>query len=84
MVLLDLTMPGMDTAEIVRELRRIRPDVRIILSSGFDATEISERFARQQLTGFLQKPYTAAALVSRISEACLRASPVAAADDEVR
>ena len=34
-VLLDLTMPDLDGAETFRELRRIRPDVRVVLSSGY-------------------------------------------------
>ncbi len=57
-VLLDLTMPHMDGAATARELRQIRPDVRIILSSGYTAEEATRQFTHRDLAGFLQKPYT--------------------------
>ena len=56
-VLLDLTMPHLDGEETFRELRRIRPDVRVILSSGYNEQETTNRFAGKGLAGFLQKPY---------------------------
>ena len=56
-VLLDLTMPNLDGVETFRELRRIRSDVRVILSSGYNEQEISDRFGRTELAGFIQKPY---------------------------
>ena len=56
-VLLDLTMPHLDGEETFRELRRLRPDVRVILSSGYNEQETTDRFAGKGLAGFLQKPY---------------------------
>lgn len=67
LVLLDLTMPHMDGAETFRELRRIDPMVRIIMSSGYTESEIAPRFASERLSGFLQKPYALYALAQ-----CLR------------
>jgi PAS domain S-box-containing protein len=61
-VLLDLTMPGMDGEETFREMRRIRADVRVILSSGYNEQDAVNRFTGKGLAGFLQKPYSAAAL----------------------
>ncbi len=56
-VLLDLTMPKMDGAETFTRLREIRPDVRVILSSGYDEQEVIQRHAITGLAGFIQKPY---------------------------
>ena len=56
-VLLDLTMPRKDGEETFRELRAIRPDVRVVLVSGFSEQSISERLRVKELAGFLQKPY---------------------------
>jgi len=56
-VLLDLTMPKMDGAATARELRQIRPDVRIVLTSGYTAEEATRQFTDRDLAGFLQKPY---------------------------
>jgi two-component system, cell cycle sensor histidine kinase and response regulator CckA len=56
-VLLDMTMPHMGGEEAFTELRRIRDDVRVILSSGYNEQEATNRFAGKGLAGFIQKPY---------------------------
>ena len=56
-VLLDMTMPHMGGEEAFSELRRIRDDVRVILSSGYNEQEATNRFAGKGLAGFIQKPY---------------------------
>jgi CheY-like chemotaxis protein len=66
LVLLDLTMPLLGGEAALRELRRARPDVKIVLSSGFNKAEAIQRFAGQRLSGFIQKPYTAAQLAAKV------------------
>ncbi|WP_176582378.1 PAS domain S-box protein [Mariprofundus erugo] len=61
-VLLDMTMPRMDGSECFRELRRINADVKVVLSSGYNEEEATTRFLGKGLAGFLQKPYSPAAL----------------------
>jgi PAS domain S-box-containing protein len=61
-VLLDLTMPGMGGEEAFQEMRRLRPDVRVVLSSGYDEQDATQQFTGQGLAGFIQKPYTVAKL----------------------
>ncbi|MBN1866267.1 PAS domain S-box protein [Candidatus Sumerlaeota bacterium] len=56
-VLLDLTMPRMDGLTAFREMRRLRPDIKVILCSGYSEKEATRRFTSEGLTGFLQKPY---------------------------
>jgi PAS domain S-box-containing protein len=68
-VLLDLTMPQMDGEETFRELRRIRGDLRVILASGYSETEVSRRFAGQNVAGFIEKPYELAMLNVKLREA---------------
>ncbi len=63
-VLLDMTMPNMGGEETFRELRRIDPDVRVVLSSGYNEKEATSRFAGKGLAGFIQKPYTVDALAA--------------------
>ncbi|PCJ52187.1 MAG: hypothetical protein COA70_12700 [Planctomycetota bacterium] len=61
-VLLDLTMPNLDGEQTLSELRKIRPDVKVILTSGYSKDDLSQRFAGLGLTGFLQKPFSLEAL----------------------
>ena len=71
-VLLDLTMPVMNGEEAMRRIRRLRPDVPVVLSSGFSEAEALDRFSQEGLSGFLQKPYTATTLARRIKQALRR------------
>jgi PAS domain S-box-containing protein len=61
-VLLDFTMPVMDGPATLAELRRLRPDVKVLLASGFDQAETSERCGIERPDAFLQKPYRLATL----------------------
>jgi PAS domain S-box-containing protein len=67
-VLLDLTMPGIGGVEAFVEMRKIRPDARIILSSGYSAVDVAARFEGQEVDGFLQKPYEPEALIQKLRE----------------
>jgi PAS domain S-box-containing protein len=67
-VLLDLTMPGIGALEAFSEMRKIRPDARIVLSSGYSAMDVAARFEGQEVDGFLQKPHEPEALVQKLHE----------------
>ena len=57
LVLLDMTMPHMSGDETFSELRRIRSEIRVILSSGYSEQDAISRFQSNGLAGFIQKPY---------------------------
>jgi len=57
LVILDLTMPIMDGEECCRELRLIRPDMMVIVSSGYSEEDVAKRFKGEPVAGFIQKPY---------------------------
>jgi len=69
LVLLDLTMPRMDGQEAFRELRRISPSVRVVVSSGYSEEDATERFAGLGLTGFVPKPYQPGELIATLKKA---------------
>ena len=56
-VLMDLTMPHMDGEEAFREFRRIDPGVKVIICSGYNEQEVSQKFVGKGLAGFLKKPF---------------------------
>ncbi len=62
LVLLDMVMPEMDGGEVFRELRKIDPDVKVILSSGFSSGGRAGELMREGIRAFVQKPYTVNAL----------------------
>jgi len=56
-VLLDLTMPGLNGVQTYEQLIRIASEPRVIFSSGYSRTALSDRPDIAKATGFLEKPY---------------------------
>jgi signal transduction histidine kinase len=66
-VLLDLTMPDRSGVEVMDELHRIRPDLKIILSSGYtQESSVPPAGAGGGHAAFIQKPYRPADLVNTV------------------
>jgi len=66
-VVLDVMMPDVDGREVLRRMRGLNPDVRVILSSGF--TVESDPTLSVAGTWVLQKPYTPDQVRTSIAEA---------------
>ncbi|MDP1833081.1 MAG: response regulator [Geothrix sp.] len=66
LVLLDMTMPHMGGEAAFREMRLLQPDLRVILSSGYNEVEAMGRFTGKGLKGFIQKPYGPRELLAKI------------------
>jgi PAS domain S-box-containing protein len=71
-VLLDMKMPRLNGEEAFRELRQIRPDLRVILCSGYTQEDATSRFAGLGLAGFIQKPYGHDTLMAKLREVVRR------------
>ncbi|MDX2481394.1 MAG: PAS domain S-box protein [Desulfuromusa sp.] len=67
-VLMDLTMPRMNGEEAFREFRKIDPAVKVIICSGYNEQEVSQKFVGKDLAGFLKKPYQFSELQKKIQE----------------
>jgi len=65
-VLLDMTMPLMSGEEVFRELMRLKPNVKVLLSSGYDEQDATSTFVGKGLAGFIQKPYQPLALMEKV------------------
>ncbi len=66
LVILDLSMPGMNGQEVLPELRRIRPGVKVAVSSGYAEGETMKLFQGHRVSGFIQKPYTSSRLAEKV------------------
>ena len=68
-VLTDLSMPRMNGWETLSALRRIRPDIPVVLASGYDEAQVfdDDHFELPQV--FLHKPYQKSALRDAIAKA---------------
>ncbi|NQV29415.1 MAG: PAS domain S-box protein [Candidatus Marinimicrobia bacterium] len=67
-ILMDLTMPHKDGVEVFREVRKLNPKIKVILSSGYDELDAGQQFVGKGLAGFIQKPYVSRDLVKKIKE----------------
>jgi signal transduction histidine kinase len=68
-VVLDLTMPRMGGLEAARVLRGVRPDLPVVLMSGFSVDEVTLQSGGLENTGFVQKPFSARALLAAVRQA---------------
>jgi len=67
-ILTDLTMPRMDGRDLFMQLKRINPECRVILSSGYNSQDAIQQFSGKGLAGFIQKPYTEQALCAAVEK----------------
>jgi len=68
-VLLDAMMPDLSGEQVLRELRKRRADLPVIICSGYSEQEIGRHFSSSEMATFLQKPYPLELLKARLREA---------------
>lgn len=68
LVLLDLSMPKMGGEETCRRLRDLDPEVRVLITSGYDRDEAHSKLSRLGADGFLAKPYDMEKLLCAVFE----------------
>ncbi len=65
-VLLDFAMPRMGGIECLKKLKELQPDIRILVSSGYDITSELRKLQLQGAWGFIQKPFRFSELAQSI------------------
>jgi two-component system CheB/CheR fusion protein len=68
LILLDVAMPGMDGPATLARIRETGPNVRVLICSGFGDLDVEGRFAKNDIAGFLAKPYTVKQLAGKVKE----------------
>ena len=69
LVVLDMVMPVMGGEEAIVAMRRVRPGVPVIVTSGYGDVEAMRRFTGLGADEFLQKPFTADTLEAKVRSA---------------
>jgi DNA-binding NtrC family response regulator len=57
LILLDLHMPGLDGMEVLREVRELRPDIRVIIMTAYGTVERAAKAISLGAIDFIQKPF---------------------------
>jgi len=68
LVILDLIMPRMSGQDAFGEMKRINPDVRVLLSAGFSHTQATRQMLDEGALGLLNKPFQITELAQAIAE----------------
>lgn len=67
-VLTDLSMPGMDGGETIASLKRMNPEIPVILASGYDEATLGNDKKRESPDAFIQKPCQIAELKAALRQ----------------
>ncbi|HTT70250.1 MAG TPA: PAS domain S-box protein [Anaeromyxobacteraceae bacterium] len=68
LLITDIVMPGHGGPEVARHLRALKPEMRLLYTSGYSRDAISRRGVLEEGIAFLPKPFTAEELLSRVRE----------------
>ncbi len=66
LVLLDMTMPEKNGVEVMKVIKKIKPGIKAVLSSGYNKNNNYEDLFEQGFSNFLGKPYTPEMLIEVI------------------
>ena len=69
LILLDMTIPGAPSSEVVAEAGKVRPDIKVVLTSAYSQEMIAGTMNAPQISGFIRKPFQLGDLVKRLKNA---------------
>ncbi|HAQ62612.1 TPA: hypothetical protein DCR49_11570 [Candidatus Delongbacteria bacterium] len=67
-VILDMIMPGMDGEKVFLELKKLQPEIKAIISSGYSMSSKVEALLMNGAKGFLEKPFSMEELSEKMKE----------------
>jgi len=71
-VLLDMTIPGASSREVLEAAASIRPNIKVILTSAYSQEMIEGSMRASQIRGFIRKPFQFGELMKML-RSCLSA-----------
>jgi DNA-binding NtrC family response regulator len=80
-VVSDIRLPGVQGLELLAECRRIRPDTRVIMITGYGDRELEQQAASSGAYAFLHKPVAAESFCAAVDRAALHSRSQRVTDD---
>jgi len=68
LMLLDLTLPGMSSRDVFEQARKLRPDIKVVLTSAYSREAADASFAGQPVERFIRKPFRLEDLMSLLRD----------------
>jgi len=68
-VILDVNLPGIDGPGVFRVLQDVNPEVKVIVSSGYEEADVLSRFDNSTAISILKKPFNAKMLIDSVQSA---------------
>jgi two-component system cell cycle sensor histidine kinase/response regulator CckA len=68
-MLLDVTLPGMSSREVLEKAIDIRPNLKVILTSAYSKESVDASFAGFEVEGFVRKPFQIVDLMQLLQQA---------------
>ncbi|HKE26592.1 MAG TPA: ATP-binding protein [Bryobacteraceae bacterium] len=80
-MLLDMTIPGASSYEVVAEAAASLPDIRVVLTSAYSQQMVAAKMTASQIRGFIRKPFSLAELLQTLHTAFDGRTSAAAAEN---
>ncbi len=78
LLLTDVVAPGMSGPMIADEIAALRPEMKVLFMSGFDGTQVVQRYVVERGYSLLTKPFTMEQLEQKVRDVLAGGSPAAA------
>jgi CheY-like chemotaxis protein/two-component sensor histidine kinase len=67
-ILLDMTIPGRASQEVITEAAQVSPDVKVILTSAYNKEMVTAKVSGSAIRGFIRKPFRLSDLLQIIRD----------------
>lgn len=71
LIILDIKMPKVTGLEVLRDIKEKKPDINVVIATGYQSAEIAEETIRLGATDYITKPFDKEKVLKTINN-CLR------------
>jgi len=72
LAILDIIMPKLDGRDLFFKIRELKPDIKILVTSGYSKPEVKKELLANRVDGFLPKPFNVKSVRERLKELLLK------------